>query len=65
MPMASFRKLGAAVVEDLLNRNSDKVRKATALQILLALGVREAKAYLTRYLDPNRHRYYTAIDIIM
>jgi hypothetical protein len=58
MAMARFRKLGRSLIEELLSREADAVRKVTALQVLCAFGTREAKAYLSRYLDPTKHRYY-------
>ena len=61
MPMAAFRKLGRPVIETLLSREADAVRKATALQVLCSFSAREARAYLTRYLGLTKHRYYNVI----
>jgi hypothetical protein len=61
MSITLFRKLDQETIEELLRREATEIRKATALQILNALGSRQANAHLTRYLDPTKQKYYNVV----
>lgn len=60
LSMASVKRLPDSTVEKLLSDESDLLRKAMALQLLVSLSRRSARGYFARYLGLP-YRYYNVI----